>query len=68
MKTQDKAKLHNANPEELQSKLVEAQAQLAHARIDQNMKQQKDRKIVRKLQKDIAVIKTILHQKTTLSK
>lgn len=63
MKATEKAKLHQMNSSQLQSQILKLQKDLVIAQLNQQLKKDKDTNKSKKIRKDIARIKTILHHK-----
>ena len=61
MKRQDINKLHGATEKELQSKLEELQKSLVQEKMNISLGNQKNTSIATNIRRDIARIKTIIH-------
>lgn len=61
MKRQDINKLHSATKKELQSKLEELQKNLVQEKMNISLGNQKNTSIATNIRRDIARIKTIIH-------
>jgi len=63
MKTKDKQSLHAKNITQLQADLVETQKNLAELQLKLKANQLKDTTQLKKTRHQLAVLKTIIHQK-----
>ena len=64
MKRQDISKLHGATKKELQSKLEELQKNLVQEKMSISLGNQKNTSIATNIRRDIARIKTIIHNQS----
>jgi ribosomal protein L29 len=63
MKTKDKQLLQTKTPAELTKDLDAARSDLSKAKLDLKTNQLKDTSQIKKLKHQIAVLKTVIHQK-----